>query len=186
MTPTHQEFTFPADRRFRVWVRPRELMLFGALAKEDVFPYFWANGKVPTCAEWTRLSDDGFRDYRLSVHGLVEHPVALSLDEIRALGKQEQITEHNCIQGWSGTAAWGGLPLSKLVALVKPAPEATFVAFHSFGEGLYGGEYYDCHSIANVLHPQSLLAYEMNGGPLGTVHGPFCGSGSRTSSVTSR
>ena len=57
------------------------------------------------------------RDYRLRVHGLVEHPVELSLDEIRALGKQEQITAHNCIQGWSGIARWGGLPLSRLVEL---------------------------------------------------------------------
>lgn len=139
--------------------------------KEDISPYFWVNGNVPTCADWKQLSENGFRDYRLRVHGLVEHPVELSLDEIRVLGKQEQITAHNCIQGWSGIAEWGGLPLSKLVVLVKPSPEAKFVAFHSFGEGLYGGEYYDCHSIENILHPLSLLAYEMNSEPLGTLHG---------------
>jgi DMSO/TMAO reductase YedYZ molybdopterin-dependent catalytic subunit/thiosulfate reductase cytochrome b subunit len=139
--------------------------------KEDISPYFWVNGNVPTSEEWKRLSENGFRDYRLKVHGLVENPVELSLDEIRALGKRAQITAHNCIQGWSGIAEWGGLPLSTLVALVKPAPGVKFVAFHSFGEGLYGGEYYDCHGIENVLHPLSLLAYEMNDEPLGTLHG---------------
>ena len=103
--------------------------------------------------------------------GLVEHPVELSLDDLRALGKSEQITLHHCIQGWSGIAEWGGLPLTKLVELVKPRPEARMVVFRSFGEGLSGGEYYDCHTIEDVTHPQSLLAYEMNGAPLPELHG---------------
>jgi DMSO/TMAO reductase YedYZ molybdopterin-dependent catalytic subunit/thiosulfate reductase cytochrome b subunit len=139
--------------------------------KNDISPYFWPNGKLPTCDEWRRLAEGGFRDYRLRVGGLVERPAELSLDEMRALGKQEQITLHHCIQGWSGVAEWGGLPMAELVARVKPAPEARYVVFRSYGEGLYGGEYYDCHSLANVLHPQSLLAYEMNGAPLGHLHG---------------
>jgi DMSO/TMAO reductase YedYZ molybdopterin-dependent catalytic subunit/thiosulfate reductase cytochrome b subunit len=140
-------------------------------SREEISPHFWPNGKLPTSEEWLHLADDGFRAYRLRVHGLVQNPVELSMDAIRALGTQEQITMHHCIQGWSGIAAWGGLPLSQLVELVRPAPEARFVVFHSFGEGLYGGEYYDCHSLSNVLHPQSLLAYEMNGAPLSRLHG---------------
>jgi methionine sulfoxide reductase catalytic subunit len=139
--------------------------------REEVSPHLWPNGKLPTSAEWLHLADDGFRGYRLKVHGLVQNPVELSLDEIRALGKQEQTTLHHCIQGWSGIAHWGGLPLSTLVALVRPAPEARFVVFRSFGEGLHGGEYYDCHSLSNVLHPQSLLAYERNGAPLERLYG---------------
>jgi DMSO/TMAO reductase YedYZ molybdopterin-dependent catalytic subunit len=78
---------------------------------------------------------------------------------------------HHCIQGWSGIATWGGLPLSRLLELVETALPARYVAFHSFGEGLHGGEYDDCHSIGNVLHPQSLLAYEMNDQPLSRLHG---------------
>lgn len=139
--------------------------------REEISPYFWPNGKLPTSDEWTGLAASGFRDYRLRVHGLVANPLELSLDELRALGKQEQITVHHCIQGWSGVAEWGGLPLAKLVERVQPAREAQYVVFHSFGEGLHDGEYYDCHNLANVLHPQSLLAYEMNGQPLGPVYG---------------
>jgi methionine sulfoxide reductase catalytic subunit len=139
--------------------------------REEISPHFWPNGKPPTSEEWLALADDGFRGYRLRVHGLVENPVELSMEEIRAMGRQEQITMHHCIQGWSGIAAWGGLPLSKLVELVRPGPEARFAVFHSFGEGLYGGEYYDCHGMADVLHPQSILAYEMNGRPLDRVYG---------------
>jgi DMSO/TMAO reductase YedYZ molybdopterin-dependent catalytic subunit/thiosulfate reductase cytochrome b subunit len=140
-------------------------------SKDEISPYFWPNGKVPTTVDWERMAGDDFRDYRLPVHGLVERPLKLSMDEIRALGKQEQVTMHHCIQGWSGIAQWGGLPLSKLVELTRPLPAAKFVVFRSFSEGLHGGEYYDCHTMANVLHPQSLLAYEMNGKPLGRLHG---------------
>jgi methionine sulfoxide reductase catalytic subunit len=139
--------------------------------RKDISPHFWPNGKMPTSEEWKKLADNGFQDYRLRVHGLVENPVELSLEEIKALGKREQITTHHCIQGWTGIAQWGGLSLSKLVEIVRPKPEARWVAFHSFGEGLYGGEYYDCHPIENILHPQSLLAYEMNDQPLSDLHG---------------
>jgi DMSO/TMAO reductase YedYZ molybdopterin-dependent catalytic subunit/thiosulfate reductase cytochrome b subunit len=139
--------------------------------RKDISPHFWPNGKMPTSEEWKKLADNGFRDYRLRVHGLVENPVELSLEEIKAPGKREQITTHHCIQGWTGIAQWGGLSLTKLVEIVRPKPEARWVAFHSFGEGLYGGEYYDCHPIENILHPQSLLAYEMNDQPLNDLHG---------------
>jgi DMSO/TMAO reductase YedYZ molybdopterin-dependent catalytic subunit/thiosulfate reductase cytochrome b subunit len=139
--------------------------------REDISPYFWANGKVPTSEEWKALAANGFRDYRLKVGGLVENPVELSLAEIRALGKKTQITLHHCIQGWSGIAEWGGLPLEELIKAVRPQAKAGAVIFYSFGEGAEGGPYYDSHSLANLMHPQSLLAYEMNGAALGALHG---------------
>jgi DMSO/TMAO reductase YedYZ molybdopterin-dependent catalytic subunit len=139
--------------------------------KSDISPYFWPNGRIPTNGEWTRLAADGFRDYRLLIHGLVENPVELSLDELKALGKQEQITLHHCIQGWSAIAAWGGVSMARLVELVKPHPEVTRVVFHSFGEGLHPGAYYDTQSLQDVLHPQSILAYEMNYQSLSVVYG---------------
>ncbi|HMB06636.1 MAG TPA: molybdopterin-dependent oxidoreductase, partial [Isosphaeraceae bacterium] len=140
--------------------------------REDISPFLWPNGKVPTSEEWKALAANGFRDYRLKVSGLVESPVELSLDEIRDMGKKTQITLHHCIQGWSGIAEWGGLPMAELIKLVRPKPEARVAVFYSFGEGLEGGRYYDSHSLENLLHPQTLLAYEMNGEPLGEQHGP--------------
>ena len=104
--------------------------------REDISPFFWANGKVPTCEEWKTLAANNFKDYRLKVYGLVENPVELSLDDLRALGKKTQITLHHCIQGWSGIAAWGGLPLAELMRLVRPRPDAKAVVFYSFGEGV--------------------------------------------------
>ncbi|MGH7922435.1 MAG: cytochrome b/b6 domain-containing protein, partial [Candidatus Dormibacteraceae bacterium] len=88
--------------------------------EEDISPYFWPNGLVPTSDEWRHLRDTGFHDYRLRVYGLVENPVELSLDELKELTKQDQITMHNCIQGWSGIAKWGGLPFQRLIELVQP------------------------------------------------------------------
>ncbi len=172
------------------WNRPRALQIaakrtVGALTvrmldplepraeytRSDISPRFWPNGKMPTSEEWRALAADDYRNFRLRVYGLVENPVELSLNEIIAMGKQEQTTLHHCIQGWSGIAEWGGLSLTKLMELVRPQTEAKVIVFHSFGEGLYGGEYYETHSMENALHPQSLLAYEMNYQPLSAVYG---------------
>jgi DMSO/TMAO reductase YedYZ molybdopterin-dependent catalytic subunit/thiosulfate reductase cytochrome b subunit len=142
--------------------------------QEDISPFFWPNGKMPVSAEWKTLAADGFKNYRLKVYGLVENPVELSLDDLRAMGKHTQITLHHCIQGWSGIAEWGGLRMAELMKLVRPKPAARAVVFYSFGEGGEtgeGGQYYDSHTIENVRHPQALLAYEMNFQPLNEVHG---------------
>lgn len=138
---------------------------------EDISPFLWPNGKLPTSEEWKTLAANGFKDYRLKVYGLVENPVDLSLEELQAMGKQTQITLHHCIQGWSGIAEWGGLSMVELMQLVRPKPGAKAVIFYSFGEGLEGGQYYDSHTIKNMRHSQTLLAYELNYKPLGDVHG---------------
>ena len=141
--------------------------------REDISPYFWPNhARLPDSPEWSALENDDFRTYRLKVHGLVENPVELSLEEIEAMPKQEQVTLHHCIQGWSGIAEWGGLPFSALIDLVRPKPEAEWVMFYSFAAGGEGGDrYYDSHSIHDLRHAQSLLAYEMNSERLPILHG---------------
>src|SRR5579864_6888043 len=78
---------------------------------------------------------------------------------------------HHCIQGWSGIAKWGGIPMKTLIDLVRPKPEVRVIAFFSFGEALYGGAYYDTQSIDNVLKAKCLLASQMNGRPLSKVYG---------------
>ncbi|MCZ7537744.1 MAG: molybdopterin-dependent oxidoreductase [Acidimicrobiia bacterium] len=81
------------------------------------------------------------------------------------------MTQHFCIQGWSGVAKWGGVPMREIVDLVKPLPEARYVAFYSFAEGSDGGTYYDVHKLEGMRHELSLLAYDMNGEPLTILHG---------------
>jgi len=140
-------------------------------SEDQISPYFWPNGKVPIRQDWKQLLENGFKDFRLRVGGLVENPVELSLSDLENLGEVEHITMHHCIQGWSGIAKWGGVPMAKLIELVRPSPEAKVVAFFSFGEALYGGHYYDTQSLENVLKPQCLLATHMNGTPLPGVYG---------------
>ncbi len=145
--------------------------------REDISPFFWVNGKMPTCEEWKTLAASDFKEYRLRVFGLVANPVDLSLDDLRALGQKSQITLHHCIQGWSGIAEWGGTAVADLIKLVRPGATAKAVVFYSFGEGVEfdtgvaGGQYYDSLSIENALRPQTLLAYEMNYQPLPHLHG---------------
>jgi methionine sulfoxide reductase catalytic subunit len=137
----------------------------------DISPFFWVNGKMPTCDEWKSLAAGKFADYRLKVYGCVENPVELSLSDLAAMSSKAQITLHHCIQGWSGIAEWRGLPMAELVALVRPTSAATAAVFYSFGEGGEGGQFYDSLSMENARHPQTLLAYEMNSAPLIELHG---------------
>ncbi len=139
--------------------------------KEDISPYFWANGKLPTSEKYKKLLENDFKDYRLKIGGLVANPVELSMDDIKKMRMERNITMHHCIQGWTGVAEWGGVPLRDIVELVKPFYNVKTVAFFSFGEGLFGGVYYDTHTLDNCMKPQSLLAWEMNYKPLSEVHG---------------
>jgi DMSO/TMAO reductase YedYZ molybdopterin-dependent catalytic subunit/thiosulfate reductase cytochrome b subunit len=138
---------------------------------EDISPFLWPNGKLPTCDRWKAMAENQFQTYRLKVYGLVENPVELSLEQLRALPQRRQITLHHCIQGWSGIAEWGGVSMVELMKLVRPKQNAGAVIFYSYGEGLEGGQYYDSQMIENVRHPQAILAMEMNFKPLEAVHG---------------
>jgi methionine sulfoxide reductase catalytic subunit len=158
--------TYPMQRITLNRLNPRQ-----RYRARDISPFFWPNGKLPQRADWKTLAEDGFRDYRLKVDGLVEHPIEMSLSDLRQVGVVEHITMQHCIQGWTGIAKWGGVPMAELIRLVRPLPAAKVVAFFSFGESLYGGVYYDTQRLDNVLKPECMLAFEMNGRPLPRVYG---------------
>ncbi|WP_427018755.1 molybdopterin-dependent oxidoreductase [Pseudarthrobacter sp. P1] len=143
----------------------------GRYTEKDVSPYFWANGRVPDSDEYLSLQAGGFADYKLSVYGLVENPVQLSLPELRQLARHEQITQHFCIQGWSGVAQWGGVSMQTILDVVKPAPEAKWVIFYSFALGSDDGIYYDAQAIEQMGYELTMLAFDMNGEPLPFNHG---------------
>jgi methionine sulfoxide reductase catalytic subunit len=143
----------------------------GQYTEKDISPYFWHNGAYPRTPEYQALFDEGFVSWRLKVHGLVENPVELSMDELRALPNHEQITQHFCIQGWSGVAKWGGVSMSTLLDLVRPTPVAKWVVIYSLGDGPDGGLYYDVHPIEQMRYQLTMLAYDMNGEPLSYGHG---------------
>lgn len=101
----------------------------------------------------------------------METPREFSLADLKAFRKQEQITTHFCIQGWSGVAKWGGVPMRDILEIVKPKPEARYAVFYSLADGSDGGRYYDAHQLFNMRHRLTILAYEMNGKPLSVLHG---------------
>ncbi|MGH3253301.1 MAG: beta-galactosidase, partial [Trebonia sp.] len=143
----------------------------GQFTEKDISPYFWHNGHYPDSDEYRALMDGGFVDYRLRIDGLVENPVELDLAQLRALPHHEQITQHYCIQGWSGVAKWGGVSMSTILDLVRPRPDAKWVVFYSIADGSDGGIYYDAHPIAQMRGALAMLAYEFNGKPLTYGHG---------------
>ena len=143
----------------------------GEYSEKDISPYFWHNGQYPDSDEYKALFDSNFAEYRLRIHGLVENPVELSLAQLRALPHHEQITQHFCIQGWSGVAKWGGVSMRTILDLVKPQPAAKWVVFYSLGEGADKGIYYDAHPIEHMSHRLTMLAYDMNDASLSFGHG---------------
>lgn len=141
------------------------------LAETDISPYFWPNGTMPNSAEFDALVAEGFKGFALRVGGLVETPRMFSYAELKAMPKQEQITTHFCIQGWSGVAKWGGVPMRHILELVRPTSEARYAVFYSLADGSDAGRYYDVHKISNMRHELTILAYEMNGAPVSVLHG---------------
>lgn len=143
--------------------------------KADITPDHRVNGYPPDDETYNKLAETAFADWTLEIAGLVEQPLALSLDELKRMPKQEQITKHNCIQGWSGVAEWGGVRVSHILTLCRPRPEAQYIAFHSFAQNEYAPKrYYEAFSLDEVQDSQTILAYEMNWAPLSTRHGAPC------------
>ena len=143
----------------------------GQYSEADISPYFWHNGQYPESEEYAALQAGNFEDYRLRINGLVTTPVELGLAELRAMPHHEQITQHFCIQGWSGVAKWGGVSMATILQRVQPLPEARWVVFYSLGEGSDGGIYYDAHPIEQMDFQLTMLAYDMNDKPLSFGHG---------------
>jgi DMSO/TMAO reductase YedYZ molybdopterin-dependent catalytic subunit/thiosulfate reductase cytochrome b subunit len=142
-----------------------------------VSPFLRVNGYPPTDPEYQALVQGGFAGYRLQVRGLVETPLTFSLEQLRALEVSEQVTLHSCIQGWTGVAAWTGVPLARVLAACRPLGNARHVVFHAFDDkGVTEpedgtGHFYESIPIELTDRPRTILALEMNGRPLTIPHG---------------
>jgi DMSO/TMAO reductase YedYZ molybdopterin-dependent catalytic subunit len=137
---------------------------------------FRANGTTnPDGDTYQALAANQFRDWRLGIGGLVEHPMSLSLADLRAAPARSQITRHDCVEGWSGIAQWRGARLGSLLERAKLKPQARYIAFFcadTLELTLDGtGDYYETIAIPDAFHPQTILAYEMNGQALPVAHG---------------
>ncbi|MGQ0741338.1 MAG: molybdopterin-binding protein [Alphaproteobacteria bacterium] len=150
-----------------------------ALAREfsraDISPVFRANGtRNPVNPEYQALSANGFRDWRLEVNGLVERPLSLSLAALHAMPSRAQITRHDCVEGWSCIGEWKGVPLALVLAAADPKPAARYVVFYCadpMGRSPDAPRYYESLDMLEAVHPQTMLAYELNGEILPVAHG---------------
>ncbi|GMU07683.1 molybdopterin-dependent oxidoreductase [Corallococcus caeni] len=120
------------------------------------FPHYFISDTVP-------LAPAG---WRLEVGGLVARPRAFSLEELRQLPRTDFRIRHHCVEGWSAVASWHGVRVSDLARAVGADPRAGFVEFRSFDQ-----DYYSSWDAPSALHPQTVLAYGMNGAPLIPGHG---------------
>jgi DMSO/TMAO reductase YedYZ molybdopterin-dependent catalytic subunit/thiosulfate reductase cytochrome b subunit len=123
------------------------------------------NGKAPTTEPYQRLLAGGFADWRLQIEGMVARPGSLSLAELKGFPSRSQITHQACEEGWSFIAEWTGVPLSHVLEHVGIHPQARYVFFFTFDE------WWDSIDMDDALHPQTLLAYAMNGPELPLDHG---------------
>jgi DMSO/TMAO reductase YedYZ molybdopterin-dependent catalytic subunit len=155
--------------------RVQRLLGRGALAREfgkaDITPNFRANGSTdPPDADYRALVAESFAGWKLVVDGLVERPLALGLDEIRALPARTQITRHDCVEGWSCIGEWTGAKLGALMDMAGLKPQARHIVLHC-ADTLGDAKYYETLDVFDVHHPQTILAYAMNGAPLTVAHG---------------
>jgi DMSO/TMAO reductase YedYZ molybdopterin-dependent catalytic subunit len=126
----------------------------------------FANEIAPPSDHFKRLQADGFKDWRLSVEGLVAKHASLSLDEVRRFPVRRQITEIACEEGWSYVAEWVGTPLADVLRAAGIMPQARYVVYFSIERA-----WWESIDMADALHPQTLLAYAMNGGDLPVAFG---------------
>jgi DMSO/TMAO reductase YedYZ molybdopterin-dependent catalytic subunit len=159
-----------------------------AMAQEfteaDIKAPFRSNGATdPQGMKYKALVADNFASWKLEVGGLVEKPMAFSLDELKAMPSRTQITRHDCVEGWSQIAKWQGVPLHQLLAMVKPLPEAKFVVFRCLdwvdaeddedvdGPDAEDSSYYESIDMDDAFHAQTILAYQVNDKPLPVENG---------------
>jgi len=154
---------------FRMLPRQRLVREY-TLADISSFP---ANGVIDLGAanapqivrDYRRLLDGGFADWRLSVEGRVATPRAFSLNELKQLPSRTQITRHVCEEGWSAIAQWTGVPLRTVLERAGILPTARSVVLYSYDDWLTSID------LSDALHPQTILAYGMNGRDLTIPHG---------------
>jgi DMSO/TMAO reductase YedYZ molybdopterin-dependent catalytic subunit len=144
--------------------------------KKDIAPVFRANGTLdPGTPDYNAHAANGFADWRIAVEGLVEKPLSLSLAALKAMPSRTQITRHDCVEGWSCIGEWTGTPLALVLAAARPKPQARYVVFYCADNMAIEDDpdhfYYESLDLLEATHPQTLLAYQLNGQALPIEHG---------------
>lgn len=138
----------------------------------DISRFFKPNGNPPPLTmEYIVDALNGWPFWRLEVTGAIKTPLLLSLEDLLAMPSRTQITRHDCVEGWSAIAKWKGTPLAEIIKLVEPFAQARYVVFYCMDVDSRGNLYYESIDFDDALHPQTILAYDMNDRPLPVEHG---------------
>jgi len=126
----------------------------------------FANEIPPLNDAFKRLQSGGFADWRLTVDGMVDRPASFSLTQLRSYPSRSQITQLACEEGWSYVAEWIGAPLSHILDVVGIHPQARYIVYFSIDS-----DWWDSIDMADAMHPQTFLAYGLNGNELPVGNG---------------
>ena len=153
----------------------RALLVGQPLAREfspsDMSPVFKANGTThPGGVAYQEMLAANFSNWRLRVDGLVANPMTLSLADLKRMPQRTQITRHDCVEGWSAIGKWQGPQLSFILDLAGLKQEARYIVFHC-ADRFGTTPYYESIDLVDAFHPQTILAWRMNGQPLPEAHG---------------
>ncbi len=138
-----------------------------ALAKEfradQRSPIFRANGtREPPGPAYAAYKASGFADWRIKVDGLVARPQSVSIAQLRAMPQRNQITRHDCVEGWSAIGKWTGVPLKLLLDAAGLMPTARYIVFHCADMMAGEAPYYESIDLVDAHHPQTILAWALN------------------------
>jgi DMSO/TMAO reductase YedYZ molybdopterin-dependent catalytic subunit len=135
-------------------------------SREQISKPPFPNELAPPSEEFKRLQAGRFADWRLSISGMVARPASFSLDQLKSYPSHSQITMLQCEEGWSYIAEWIGVPLSQILQSVEVHPQAKYVVYFSIEP-----DWWDSIDMADALHPQTFLAYGLNGDELPVGNG---------------
>lgn len=153
----------------------RSLVDRQALAREfsaeQMSRTFKVNGSASVdTPEYGRHVIEGFANWQLKIDGLVARPLSLSMAQIKSMPAREQITRHDCVEGWSAIGKWRGAPLALILKAAGLSTRARYLVFHC-ADTLDGRLYYESIDLVDAFHPQTILAWGMNGALLPVAHG---------------
>ena len=139
--------------------------------RSAISPDFRGNGSLTVdTPEYEAHSANGFARWELTVGGLVEYPMVLSMDNLRRLPQRTQITRHDCVEGWSAIGEWTGPQLALLLEAAQLKPDANYVLFRC-ADILNGDPYYESIDLDDAFHAQTIIAHSLNGEPLPIKNG---------------
>jgi DMSO/TMAO reductase YedYZ molybdopterin-dependent catalytic subunit len=134
-------------------------------------PIFRANGtRQPAGEAYAAHAANGFANWRLAIDGLVQRPRAFSMAQILSMPHRTQITRHDCVEGWSAIGQWTGVPLKLLLDQAGLRDRARYIVFHC-ADDFSGTPYYESIDLVDAFHPQTIMAWALNGAMLPIPNG---------------